>query len=116
MTPPPIRATDPTRAHAVGSAGTPSTDLVGRVHHARRLADALLQQLLDDQAQCERRAVSTGEDPLKSITGASALDNAIGATREMIASIDHVAGRRGPALSPADSASPKPPARLVAAP
>lgn len=49
----------------------------------------LLGRLLAERERMELRLAESGRaDPLKSITGRSALDNAIAATREMIRNMD----------------------------
>jgi hypothetical protein len=57
----------------------------------RQQAAALLKRLIADRDQSEQRHAELGKrDPLKSITGRSALDNAIVATRELIVRLDEL--------------------------
>ena len=57
----------------------------------RQQAAALLSRLIADRDQSEQRHAEQGKrDPLKSITGRSALDNAILATRELIVRLDEL--------------------------
>ena len=59
----------------------------------RNQADALLDRLLAERARTERRLAEAGRtDPLKLVTGRSAIDNAIAATREMIRDVDELLG------------------------
>ena len=52
----------------------------------RTQADALLQRLLADRESSEQRLALSGQrDPLKIVTGATALERAILSTRDMIA-------------------------------
>ena len=58
----------------------------------RDQADALLDRLIAERTRSERRLVEAGRsDPFKMITGRSAIDNAIAATREMIRDADELA-------------------------
>lgn len=55
----------------------------------RTQADALLQRLLADRETSEQRLAAAGKrDPLKTVTGSTALERAILATRGMIAEMD----------------------------
>ena len=57
----------------------------------RDQADALLDKLIAERARSERRLAEAGRaDPFKMITGRSAIDNAIAATREMIRDVDEM--------------------------
>ena len=57
----------------------------------RDQADALLDRLLAERTRTERRLAEAGRtDPLKLVTGRSAIDNAIAATREMIRDADEL--------------------------
>jgi hypothetical protein len=57
----------------------------------RQQAHALLARLLSDREQSEQRQAETGRrDPLKFVTGRSALDNAIATTRELIVRLDEL--------------------------
>lgn len=57
----------------------------------RDQADALLDKLIDERTRSERRLAEAGRtDPLKLVTGRSAIDNAIAATREMIRDADEL--------------------------
>ena len=58
----------------------------------RDQADALLDKLIAERTRSERRLVEAGRrDPFKMITGRSAIDNAIAATREMIRDAEELA-------------------------
>lgn len=55
----------------------------------RKQAGALLDRLIADRELSERRSAETGKrDPMKFITGRTALDGAIASTREMIGQVD----------------------------
>lgn len=55
----------------------------------RQQADDLLRRLLTSREQCERRQAEAGlRDPMKFVTGQSALDDAIQTTRDMIRRMD----------------------------
>lgn len=55
----------------------------------RRQADQLLQRLQADRESSEQRLAASGKrDPLKTVTGATALERAIVSTRSMIAEMD----------------------------
>lgn len=57
----------------------------------RDQADALLDKLIAERRGSERRLAEAGRtDPLKLVTGRSAIDNAIAATREMIRDVDEL--------------------------
>ena len=57
----------------------------------RDQADALLDKLIAERRGSERRLAEAGRtDPLKLVTGRSAIDNAIAATREMIRDADEL--------------------------
>jgi hypothetical protein len=61
------------------------------VDETRSQAGRLLRQLLIDQRWNDERFAQTGRrDPLKSLTGFSALERAVATTREMIHRIDQV--------------------------
>jgi hypothetical protein len=58
---------------------------------ARDQADALLRRLLQDRRQSEARFADAGKsDPLKELTGESAMDRAIASMREMIRRMDEL--------------------------
>jgi hypothetical protein len=62
------------------------------IKQLRDTAGHLLGQLHVDRCLSELRQVTTGtRDPIKSLTGRSAMDNAIGATQELIRHIDRLA-------------------------
>ena len=71
----------------------------------RRQAQDLLERLLADRDRIEQRLAETGKrDPIRTVTGHTALDNAIGSAREMLRHIDEVLSQTGPpepALVPA---------------
>ena len=55
----------------------------------RNQASDLLNQLLDHREQSEARFAEVGQtDPIKSITGRSAIDNAIETTRHLIRELE----------------------------
>ena len=55
----------------------------------RDQADALLARLIKDRAICEQRLAEKGQaDPIKVVTGQSAIDNAIAETRAVIRNVD----------------------------
>lgn len=55
----------------------------------RGQASELLRRLIADQRRCEQRlAQGGGRDPLKSLTGQSAMDRAIDETRRLINDMD----------------------------
>ena len=57
----------------------------------RDQADALLDKLIAERRGSERRLAEAGRtDPLKLVTGRSAIDNAIAATRQMIREVDEL--------------------------
>ncbi len=57
----------------------------------RDQADALLDKLIAERTRSERRLAEAGRgDPLKLVTGRSAIDNAIAATRDMIRDVDEL--------------------------
>ncbi len=59
----------------------------------RDQADALLDKLIAERTRSEHRLAEAGRtDPLKLVTGRSAIDNAIAATREMIRDVDELLG------------------------
>lgn len=55
----------------------------------RDQADALLAKLIKDRAMCEQRLAERGQnDPIKVVTGRSAIDKAIAETRAVIRNVD----------------------------
>jgi hypothetical protein len=55
----------------------------------RELASAVLDRLLVERVECEMRLAETGRrDPLKTVTGSSAMDNAVVTTRDIIKRMD----------------------------
>ena len=55
----------------------------------RELASAVLDRLLVERVECEMRLAESGRrDPLKTVTGASAMDNAVVTTRDIIKRMD----------------------------
>lgn len=67
----------------------------------RTQAAELLERLLEGREMSERRAAETGKrDPMKFITGHTALESAIASTRQMIADLDAL-------LASADTMSPE---------
>jgi hypothetical protein len=76
----------------------------------RRQADDLLQRLMADRETSEQRlAVSGKRDPLKTVTGSTAIERAIQDTRGMIAEMDlMLAGIEGGAAADARESAPVP--------
>jgi hypothetical protein len=57
----------------------------------RRQAGNLLDRLIVDRDLSEQRHAESGKrDPLKSVTGRSAMDNAITATRDLVGRLDEL--------------------------
>lgn len=72
---------------------------------ARADAERLLAGLIDARAKSEQRLVELSRsDILKSLTGKSALDNAIGSTERMIESLDRVLRELREKLTPEEIA------------
>lgn len=64
--------------------------LVVETRAAKDRAEAILQRLLEAKAQTEQELSSLRRtDAFKAVTGRSAIDNAIAATRRMIDSLTH---------------------------
>jgi hypothetical protein len=60
----------------------------------RRQATDLLNRLIADREQSERRLAEAGKrDPMKFVTGRTAFDSAITSAKELIASMDNLLGR-----------------------
>ncbi|MHC5022391.1 MAG: hypothetical protein ACYTGG_00575 [Planctomycetota bacterium] len=60
-----------------------------KMSEVRAQADGVLSHLLAERAACERQLAETDrEDPIRTVTGRSALDDAIVSTRDMIREID----------------------------
>ncbi len=79
---------------------TPDPELQARIAQAvkaRTDAESLLSTLLADRNASEQRFAEAGKkDPVKMLTGTSAMDNAIQSTREMIDNLDAmIASLRG---------------------
>ncbi|MCP3905483.1 MAG: hypothetical protein GY715_17800 [Planctomycetes bacterium] len=75
---------------------------------ARGEADHVLSRLIDSRLATERRLRDTGRpDPLKVLTGSSALDRAIATTREIIRRMDDLLGElRDESPAPENSREP----------
>lgn len=57
----------------------------------RDQADALLARLIKDRAMCEQRLAEKGQsDPIKVVTGRSAIDKAIAETRAVIRNVNEL--------------------------
>jgi hypothetical protein len=68
----------------------------------RRDADQLLRTLVADRCRCEQKAGELGRaDPMKAVTGRSAMDRAIAETQRLIAAMDGVLGECGGGAQPA---------------
>lgn len=66
----------------------------------------LLNRLMADREQSERRIAEMGKrDPIKAVTGRTALDAAIASTREMIAAMDRLLIEANGELREAERAS-----------
>jgi hypothetical protein len=73
-----VRSHDP-------SSGADDSSLMAELHVVRRCAQKLLGQLRIDRALAEQRWAEAGRsDPIKSVTGRSAMDNAVCHTERMI--------------------------------
>jgi hypothetical protein len=73
----------------------------GLAAQTREQAGALLQRLLADRAGIEQRSAERGNlDPIKDLTGSSALDRAIARTREMIRHMDELLAELGDGQTP----------------
>lgn len=60
---------------------------------ARQQAGHLLEQLIRSRDVSERRCIEEGlSDPMKTVTGRSAIEHAIASTREMIRNMDALIG------------------------
>ncbi|MBK7404251.1 MAG: hypothetical protein IPJ41_06355 [Phycisphaerales bacterium] len=69
--------------------GSATVSIFSRTAVARRQAESLLHGLIEAKAVSERRLAELRQtDPLKQVTGASSIDNAIQSTRRMIETID----------------------------
>jgi len=74
----------------------------------RQQAGELLNRLIADRDACERRAADTGKrDPMKFITGRTALESAITTARDMILQMDSLLSNLGKS-DVAQPATPKP--------
>ena len=81
----------------------------------RQQANELLKRLLADRDQSEQRHAETGKrDPMKSVTGRSALDNAILATRDLILRLDELVAQSNgaPKVEVSARVPARPPARV----
>jgi hypothetical protein len=76
----------------------------------RQRAGVLLDDLIVDQRQSEKRMAAAGKrDPIKHLTGSSALDRAIEMTKQMIRSMDElIAELRGDTNEAATDVQPIP--------
>jgi hypothetical protein len=71
---------------------------LARTRTLRRVAGAVLQQLLDDRDCCEAALSERGRvDAIKSITGQSSIDQAVARTRAIIDGLDRMLGDTEPA-------------------
>ena len=89
--------------------GIDARSMLSELHVVRRTAQELLGQLRNDRAFVERRCEEMGRrDPLKVVTGRSAMDNAVQITEHMLHSLDRysadVNGTVEPVLVPVGSA------------
>jgi len=90
---PPASGNRPTRSlRSVVGIDQSATAVHGKFEQtlsARKRASDLLGTLLSERDRLEARLVEFGRrDPMKAVTGRSALENAIAATREMIRTMD----------------------------
>ncbi len=75
--------------------------LVVETQAAKDRAETILQRLLEAKSETEQELSNLRRtDAFKAVTGRSALDNAIAATRRMIDSLDHALDQAQ--LAPAD--------------
>ncbi len=83
----------------------------------RQQAGELLERLISDREQSEKRFAEAGKrDPMKFITGRTALENAIASTREMISNMDALLARMNGEfdgeLEPIEAANGRPQGRM----
>ncbi|MCZ6834741.1 MAG: hypothetical protein O7G85_03110 [Planctomycetota bacterium] len=65
--------------------------MIVETKHIQHCASSLLKRLIENRRTIELRYEESGRiDPLKSITGRSALDEAIDLAREMVEDTDHL--------------------------
>ena len=71
---------------------TPKTQsIMAETTLIRRQADALLARLIENRKLIKQRIHESGwRDPMQTITGHSAMDNAIDTTRELISDADEI--------------------------
>ena len=71
---------------------TPKTQsIMAETRLIRRQADVLLARLIENRKLIKQRIHESGwRDPMQTITGRSAMDNAIDATRELISDADEI--------------------------
>ncbi len=75
--------------------------IVLETNAARDRAEALLQRLLEAKSECEREMSDLRRtDVYKTVTGRSAIENAIASTRRMIDTLNHALEQAQAATSP----------------
>ena len=68
----------------------------------KRQAEELLERLQADRDCIEQRLVETGKrDPIRTVTGQTALDSAIASARQMISHLDQILAEAATAVQPA---------------
>ena len=78
-------------ASAASSSPVRSADAVADAIAARRRAGTVLDSLLVARMRLESRLTEGGRrDPIKAVTGHSAIENAIASTKAMIAALDRL--------------------------
>jgi hypothetical protein len=83
----------------------PTNHIVLETAATRDRAEALLRTLLDCKAQSERNLAELKQpDTFKSVTGRSAIDNAIASTQRMVESLNRVINHARKELSEEDCA------------
>lgn len=87
----------------MGNAVMNSSEILRDSVQARRQAEELLRGLLEAKSQTETYLTEIGrEDPVKKLTGKSAIDNAIASTRRMIDTLDRAVDQVRQELSEED--------------
>lgn len=82
---------------------------VAEATRLRKQASELLERLVADRDQSEKRCAESGKrDPMKFITGRTALENAIASTREMIVNMDNLLVRMQGELDGAEAPASTP--------
>lgn len=95
---------------------TPRQRVLLETDTTRQRAEQLLKALLAAQDECERvTSMTMRSDPIKSVTGSSAIETAIASTRRMIETLDRATNDARRSLEEPDQAfmdtPPAPPVR-----